>query len=137
MVDRVTALRPVRALNIPLNERARLGAGLTAAWSIRPTATIRPTDPITVKLRVKNAGTTTMGFVVGGGSAGRATDNRLSFAISRNGTPGGGPGRPGDPGPKHGVMPSAAAERKDLWDVKLTGWAASSSSSLDRPRPPR
>jgi hypothetical protein len=161
VLDRATALRLARALNVPLNERSPLGAGLQATWSIPPTATIRPTDPITVKLRVKNAGTTTVGFVIGGRQRG-PRDNRFSFAISRNGTPVaikdapdfGGLSyykalKPGDehelsvdlrswadlatPGhyavdvsyegelAKDGVMPSTATERKNLWDVKLTG----------------
>lgn len=159
--DRATAVRLARALSVPLNERARLDDGLQATWSIPPTATIRPTDPIIVKLRVKNAGKTTVGFVIGGRQRG-PRDNRFSFAVSRNGTPVaivdapdfGGLSyykalKPGEehelsvdlrswadlatPGhyavdasyegelAKDGVMPSTATERKNLWDVKLTG----------------
>ncbi len=159
--DRATATRLARELNIPLNERTKLDDGLQATWSIPATATIRPTDPITVRLQVKNAGKTTLGFVIGGRQRG-PRDNRFSFAVSRNGAPvavkdapdfGGlsyykalKPGEAHDfavdlrawadlatPGhyavdvsyegelAKNGVMPTTATERKNLWDVKLTG----------------
>ncbi len=86
VLDRAAAARLSRALGISLNERSKLDASLQATWSIPPTATIRPGDPIAVKLRVKNAGKTTLGFVIGGRQRG-ARDNRFSFAISRNGAP--------------------------------------------------
>jgi len=116
---------------------------------------------VTVKLRVKNAGQTTLGFVVGGRQRG-PRDNRFVFKVSRNGTPVaikdapdfGGISfykalKPGEghelavdlrswadlaiPGhyavdvtyegelAKDGVMPTTATDRKNLWDVALTG----------------
>lgn len=161
VLDRPTAERLAKALQIPLNERSPLDAGLQATWTIPPTAGIRTTDPITVKLRVKNAGTTTLGFMLGGRQRG-PRDNRFAFTVARNGTPVpikdapdfGGLGyykrlKPGEeheltvdlrswadlatPGhyavdasyegelAKDGVMPTTATDRKNLWDVKLTG----------------
>ena len=85
-LDRATAQRFAKALKIPLNERSKLDAGLRATWAIPARA---PTDPkiaIPVKLRVKNAGTTTIGFVIGGRQRG-PRDNRFVFNVSRNGKP--------------------------------------------------
>ena len=84
--DRATAQRLAKVFKIPLSERTKLDDGLQATWSIPATASALATDPIAVKLRVKNAGTTTLGFVVGGRQRG-PRDNRFTFTITRNGTP--------------------------------------------------
>ena len=161
VLDRPTAERLAKVLQIPLNERSPLDAGLQATWTIPPTAGTRTTDPIMVKLRIKNAGTTTLGFMLGGRQRG-PRDNQFAFTVARNGSPVpikdapdfGGMGyykhlKPGEehelavdlrswadlatPGhyavdasyegelAKDGVMPTTATDRKNLWDVKLTG----------------
>jgi hypothetical protein len=160
-LDRATAVRLAKLLGRPLNERAKLDGGLTATFVFPPRIAATSTAPITVRMRVKNAGTTTVGFVIGGRQRG-ARDNRFSFAISRDGKPlaikdapdfGGimyyKALKPGDeheltvdlrswadvtlPGhyqidatyegelAKDGVMPATAADRKNLWDIKLAG----------------
>jgi hypothetical protein len=159
--DRATAVRLAKTLKLTLNERTKLDAGLQATWTIPARATTDKKAAIPVKVKVKNAGTTTIGFVIGGRQRG-ARDNRFSFTVSRNGKPvaikdapdfGGimfykklGPGEEHEltvdlrswadlatPGmyqidvkyegelTKDGVMPSTAAEQKNLWDVSLAG----------------
>ncbi|MBA3462069.1 MAG: hypothetical protein H0T46_19070 [Deltaproteobacteria bacterium] len=160
-LDRATAQRLAKALNVTLHERSKIDAGLRATWAIPARASTDATAAIPVKLRVKNEGKTTLGFVIGGRQRG-PRDNRFSFTVSRNGKPvpikdapdfGGisyykklAPGDEheltvdlrswaelGTPGmyqidakyegelAKDGVMPSTAAERKNLWDVSLAG----------------
>ena len=85
-LDRATAERFAKALNVPLNERAKLDDGIEASWTIPAKASSLTKDPVMVKLVVKNAGKTTVGFVIGGRQRG-PRDNRFSFSISRNGTP--------------------------------------------------
>lgn len=160
-LDRATAQRLAKALRLTLDERTKLDAGLRATWAIPARASTDTTAAIPVKLRVKNAGTTTLGFVIGGRQRG-PRDNRFSFTVSRNGKPVPIKDAPdfggisyykklalGDeheltvdlrswaelatPGmyqidvkyegelTKDGVMPSTAAERKNLWDVSLAG----------------
>ena len=86
VLDRATAQRMAKALGVPLNERARLDDGIEATWSFPAKASALNQDPVTVKLVVKNAGKTTVGFVIGGRQRG-PRDNRFSFSVSRNGTP--------------------------------------------------
>ncbi|MBL9014147.1 MAG: hypothetical protein JNL83_08215 [Myxococcales bacterium] len=86
VLDRATAQRMAKALGVPLHERAELGDGLVASWSFPAKASSLNKDPVTVKLVVKNAGKTTVGFVIGGRQRG-PRDNRFSFSVSRNGTP--------------------------------------------------
>jgi hypothetical protein len=86
VLDRATAQRMAKALGVPLNQRAKLDAGLEATWSFPTKASALNKDPVTVKLVVKNAGKTTVGFVIGGRQRG-PRDNRFSFSVSRNGTP--------------------------------------------------
>jgi hypothetical protein len=84
--DRATAKRLAKVFQIPLNERTPLDAGLQATWSIPATASALSSDPVTVKLHVKNAGTTTLGFSIGGRQRG-PRDNRFSFTVTRDGKP--------------------------------------------------
>ena len=86
LLDRATALRMAKALGVPLGERTPLDEGLEASWSFPAKASALNKDPVTVKLVVKNAGKTTVGFVIGGRQRG-PRDNRFSFSVSRNGTP--------------------------------------------------
>ena len=86
LLDRATAQRMAKALGVPLDERTKLGDGLEAMWSFPPRASALNTDPVPVKLVVKNAGKTTVGFVIGGRQRG-PRDNRFSFSVSRNGAP--------------------------------------------------
>ena len=86
LLDRATAQRMAKALGVPLHERAELGEGLEASWSFPAKASSLNKDPVPVKLVVKNAGKTTVGFVIGGRQRG-PRDNRFSFSVSRNGTP--------------------------------------------------
>ncbi len=85
-LDRVTAVRIGKALGIPLHERTKLDAGLTATWLFPPTVSMNAKGPIPIKLRVKNAGAPTIGFALGGRQRG-PRDNRFEFKISRNGSP--------------------------------------------------
>lgn len=160
-LDRPTAVRIAKALGLTLNERTKLDAGLQATWVFPPVVSMNAKGPITVKLRVKNAGAATLGFAIGGRQRG-PRDNRFEFKISRNGTPiaivdapdFGGlmyykvlktgeehelsvdlrawadlklPGHYqidalyGGELVKDGVMPTTAADRKNLWDVSLVG----------------
>lgn len=160
-LDRATAIRAAKALGKPLHERMKLDAGLEASWVFPPTVALNAKGPVMVRLRVKNAGTPTIGFAIGGRQRG-PRDNRFTFAITRNGQPvaikdapdfGGimyyKPLKTGEghelavdlrawadlsaPGhyqidaryegelAKDGVMPSAAADRANLWDVSLAG----------------
>ena len=86
VLDRPTAERLAKVFKIPLNERTPLDAGLQATWTFPITASPLNTDPIMVKLRVTNAGKTTLGFAIGGRQRG-ARDNRFAFTITRGGTP--------------------------------------------------
>lgn len=84
--DRPTAERLARALGLPLHERHRLDDGLKTTWKIPARASTRPTDPITIQLRVRNGGKTKIGFVIGGRQRG-PRDNRFVFTVTRNGKP--------------------------------------------------
>jgi len=86
MFDRTTALRVAKALGKPLHERTKLDAGLQATWTFPPSVSMNAKGPLTVKLRVKNAGAPTIGFVIGGRQRG-PRDNRFELKITRNGTP--------------------------------------------------
>lgn len=160
-LDRASALRVAKALGRPLHERTELGAGLEATWTFPPVVSLNARGPITVRLRVKNAGAKTVGFAIGGRQRG-ARDNRFEIKVTRNGKPvaikdapdfGGlmqyKPLKTGEtadlsidlrswadldaPGQyqieavyqgelaKDGVMPTTAADRKNLWDVSLAG----------------
>ena len=160
-LDRATAQRLSKALGAPLHERTKLDAGLQATWVFPPTLSMNAKGPVTVKLRVKNAGAATIGFAIGGRQRG-PRDNRFEFKISRNGTPVAIKDAPDFGGlmyykalkageehelsvdlrswadltlpghyqidviyggelAKDGVMPTTAADRKNLWDVSLAG----------------
>ena len=160
-LDRPTAERIAKALQIPLNERTKLDAGLVATWVLPPTLSMNAKGPVMVKLRVKNTGAATLGFAIGGRQRG-PRDNRFEFKISRNGSPVAIKDAPDFGGlmyykalktgeehelsvdlrswadltlpghyqidavyggelAKDGQMPSTAADRKNLWDVSLTG----------------
>ena len=164
MVDRPTAERIAKALQLPLNERTKLDAGLVATWVFPPALSMNAKGPVLVKLRVKNTGAVTVGFAIGGQQRG-PRDNRFEFKISRNGSPVAIKDAPDFGGlmyykalktgeehelsvdlrswadlalpghyqidavyrgelAKNGEMPSTAADRKNLWDVSLTGQGA-------------
>lgn len=85
-LDRATAQKLAKAFSVPLNERSKLDDGIEASWSFPAKASSLTTDPVTVKLVVKNVGKMTVGFVIGGRQRG-PRDNRFSFSVSRNGAP--------------------------------------------------
>jgi hypothetical protein len=83
-VDRASAERLARAFQIALHLRARLDTGMRYEWTFPSTATTVKTDPITIRLRAINAGTTPVRF----GRTGPASrDFRFQFDITRDGMP--------------------------------------------------
>jgi len=82
-LPRATAEKLAAAAKIPIQDRRRLDAGLSAKFSAAPA---QLGQPMPIKLLVKHSGKGKVGFVLGGRNRG-PRDNRFAFTVTRNGKP--------------------------------------------------